>query len=75
VAVTFRTDSLSGPGIVTLGDSAFERVTVIELQLELRPYYIISYHIKVELEEVELLARALWGHCWHPLFQVVHSPT
>jgi hypothetical protein len=60
----FRTASLSGPGIVTLGDSAFERVTVIELQ-----------GVKVELEEVELLAWALWGHCWHPLFQVVHSPT
>lgn len=59
----FRTASLSGPGIVTLGDSAaFEPVTVIELQL-------------LEELEVELLARALWGHCWHPLFQVVHSPT
>lgn len=65
----FRTASLSGPGIVTLGDSAaFEPVTVIELQL-------LEELEEVQELEVELLARALWGHCWHPLFQVVHSPT
>ena len=67
----FRTASLrSGPGIVTLGDSAaFEPVTMIEL-LEL-----LEELEEVQELEVELLARALWGHCWHPLFQVVHSPT